>query len=83
MGYDAESSRNLCRKSRAESCIGKRGQPHGFGLDMRCWPMERINSWLLETKRPGLRYDRPGHIVEDPLQTACVFLVAPGLTRGL
>jgi len=36
---------------------------------------------LLENKRLGLHYDRLGLIVESLLQAACVFLVAPRLTR--
>ncbi len=79
--YDAEANRDLCRKSRAEPRIGKRGQPHGSGLGKRRWPVERTNAWLLENKRLGLRYDRLGFIVESLLQAACVFLVASRLTR--
>jgi len=80
-GYDAEANRDLCRKSRAEPRIGKRGQPHGSGLGKRRWPVERTNAWLLENERLGLRYDRLGYIVESLLQAACVFLVASRLTR--
>ena len=80
-GYDAESNRELCRKHRAEPRIGKRGQPHGSSLGKRRWPVERTNAWLLENKRLGLRYDRLGYVVEGLLQAACVFLVAPRLTR--
>jgi len=79
--YDAEANRDLCRKSRAEPRIGKRGQPHGSGLGKRRWPVERTNAWLLENKRLGLRYDRLGFVVESLLQAACVFLVASRLTR--
>ena len=78
---DAQSNRDLCRKSRAEPRIGQRGQPHGSGLGKRRWPVERTNAWLLENKRLGLRYDRLGHIVESLLQAACILLVAPRLTR--
>ena len=80
-GYDAKSNRDLCRKSRAEPRIGKRGQPHGSGLGKRRWPVERTNAWLLENKRLGLRYDRLGFVVKSLLQAACVFLVASRLTR--
>ena len=80
-GYDAESNRDLCRRSRAEPRIGKRGQPHGSGLGKRRWPVERTNVWLLENKRFGLRYDRLGFIIEALLQAACILLVASRLTR--
>jgi transposase len=80
-GYDAEANRDLCRKSRAEPCIGKRGQPHGSGLGKRRWPVERTNAWLLENKRLGLRYDRLGYIVQGLLQAACILLIAPRLAR--
>ncbi len=82
-GYDAESNRDLCRKSRAEPRIGKHGQSHGSGLGARRWPVERTNAWLLVNKRLGLHYDRLGTIVESLLQAACVFLVTPRLTREI
>jgi transposase len=48
-GYDAESSRALCRGFQVEPCIHKRRQPHGSGLGKRRWPVERSNAWLLVT----------------------------------
>ncbi len=80
-GYDAEASRNLCRSYGTEPRLHMRGQPHGSGLGKRRWPVERANAWLLENKRLGLRYDRLGFIVENLLQAACIFLVAPRLAR--
>ena len=79
--YDAQSNRELCRRSRAEPRIGQRGQPHGSGLGKRRWPVERTNAWLLENKRLGLRYDRLGYIIKGLLQAACILLVASRLTR--
>ena len=48
----------------------KRGKPHGPGLGNRRWPAERSKAWLLENKRPFLRYDRLGFIVQALLQAA-------------
>ncbi len=81
-GYNAEAHRDLCRSHGTEPCIHKRGQPHGSGLGKRRWPVKRANAWLLENKRLGLRYDRLGFVVENLLQAACIFLVAPRLARG-
>ena len=80
-GYDTEASRDLCRQHGTEPRIHKRGQPHGSGLGKRRWPVEGANAWLLENKRLGLRYDRPGFIVDTLLQAACIFLVASRLAR--
>jgi transposase InsO family protein len=82
-GYDAEPHRALCRDFGAEPHIHKRGQPHGSGLGQRRWPVERSNPWRLENKRPALRYDRLGFIVQALLQAACPFLVAENFAREL
>jgi transposase len=75
-GYDAERHRDLCRRFGAEPRIHKRGQPRGFGLGKRRWPVERSLAWILENRRLALRYDRLGFIVRSLLQAACIFLVA-------
>ena len=80
-GYDAERHRDLCRAFRVEPCIHKRGQPHGSGLGVHRWPVERSNAWLLENRRLALRYDRLGFVIQSLLQAACIFLVAPRLAR--
>ena len=82
-GYDAESSRALCRSFGAEPHIHTRRQPGGSSLGQQRWPVERSNAWLLENKRLALRYDRLGFIVQALLQTACIFLVAGRLAREL
>ena len=82
-GYDAERHRELCRSFGAEPHIHERGRPHGSGLGKRRWPVERSNAWALENKRLALRYDRLGFIVQSPLQTACILLVAGRLAREL
>jgi transposase len=88
-GYDAEHHRDLCRKFGAEPCIHKRGQPHGSGLGKRRWPVERSNTWVLESLGAGtqtrlaLRYDRLGFIIQSLLQAACIFLVAGRVAKEL
>ncbi len=80
-GYDAESSRALCRNFGAEPHTHKRRQPSGSGLGQQRWPVERSNAWVLKNKRLALRYDRLGFIVQALLQTACILLVAGRLVR--
>ena len=82
-GHDAERHRKLCRAFGVAPRIHKRGRPHGSGLGRRRWPVERTNARLLENRRLGLRYDRPGFIVQALLQTACILLVARRLTGEL
>jgi transposase len=80
-GYDAQPHRDPCRAFRAEPCIHKRAQPHGSGLGTHRWPVERSNAGILENRRVALRYDQRGFIIQSPLQTACIFLVAGRLAR--
>ena len=80
-GYDAAPHRDPCRRFGAEPRIHKRGQPRGSGLGQRRWPVERSNAWVLENKRLALRYDRLGFIIQSPLQSACIFLVAGRLAQ--
>ena len=82
-GYDAQSSRALCRSFGAKPHIYKRRQPSGSGLGKQRWPVERSNAWLLENKRLALRYDQRDFIVQALLQTACILLVAGRLAREL
>jgi transposase len=80
-GCDARQQRDLCRRPGAEPHVHKHGQPCGSGLGQRRWPVERSNAWLLENKRPALRYDRLGFVTQSLLQAARVFLVAGRLAR--
>jgi transposase len=80
-GYDAEANRDLCRSFGTEPRLTNAVSRTAPGLGKRRWPVERANTWLLENKRLGLRYDRLGFIVETLLQAACIFLVAPRLAR--
>jgi transposase len=80
-GYDAEHHRDLCRACGAKPRIHKRGRLSGSGRGKRRWPVERTNAWVLENKRPALRYDRLGFIIQSLLQAACIFLVATRLAR--
>jgi transposase len=82
-GYDAEGNRELCRAFGAEPRLHKRGRPRGSGLGGRRWPVERSQTRLPEDKRPALRYDRLGFVVQSLLQAACLFLVAGRLAREL
>lgn len=54
-GYDAQSSRDLCRRFGAEPHIHKQRQPSEAGLGKQRWLAERSNAWLLENKRLALR----------------------------
>ena len=70
-GCDAEANRASCRRFGVEPHIPKR------------WPVKRTNAWLLDNKRPALRYDRFGCIVQALLQAAYIFVVAPRLAQEL
>jgi transposase len=66
-GHDAERHRQLCCACQVKPFSHKRGRPHGSGLGRYRWPVERTLSWLLESKRLGLRYDRCGFIIQSLL----------------
>ena len=73
--HSAEN-RRLCAAEDILPPIRKSGQPHGSGPGaVRC-VVEHANAWLLADKRLDRRHDRSANIIDAPLTTACIFVIA-------
>lgn len=72
-GYDSDATRWLLAWLGIEPHIAKRRTPHGSGLGMVRWVVERTISWLKGLRRLRIRYDRLA-VMQDAWNTlaACV-----------
>ena len=56
--YDSEALRRASRDRRMRPRLAKRNTPHGSGLGVFRWPVERTISWRHRFRRLGDRRDR-------------------------
>jgi transposase len=57
-GYDDEGDREALRQRGIEPVLAKRGTPHGSGLGVFRWVVERSISWFHQYRRLRTRYER-------------------------
>jgi transposase len=57
-GYDDEDEREQLRERGIDPELAKRRTPHGSGLGVFRWVVERTISWLHQFRRLRVRYDR-------------------------
>jgi transposase len=69
-GYDHEKYRRLLRKRGIRPVIAERGQPHGSGLGIFRWVVERTISRLHGFRRLRIRWERRADIHEPFLGLA-------------
>ena len=70
-GYDDEGDREALRQRGIEPVLAKRGTPHGNGLGVFRWVVERSISWFHQYRRLRTRYER-----RDELHYAFCMLAA-------
>jgi transposase len=70
-GYDSEPHREELRDRNIEPILAKRGTPHGSGLGVFRWVVERTHAWLHQFRRLRVRYERRDDIHEAFLHIAC------------
>jgi transposase len=70
-GYDHDKYRRLLRQRGITSHIARRGEPHGSGLGIHRWYVERTLGWLHAFKRLRTRYERRADIHQALLSLAC------------
>lgn len=70
-GYDSEPHRQALRARRIDPVLAKRRTPHGSGLGVHRWVVERTLSWLHQFRRLRVRYERRADIHEAFLSFAC------------
>lgn len=63
-GYDSEPDREWLRDKGMEPLLAKRGTPHGSGLGIYRWVIERLLSWLHRPRRLRIRDERRADIRE-------------------
>ena len=68
-GYDSEGVRRLLRWLRITPVLAKRKTPHGSGLGVFRWVVERTISWLHSWGRLRRRLDRHTELHQAFLQT--------------
>lgn len=73
-GYDSEPHRQQLRQRRIEPILAKRGTPHGSGLGVFRWVVERTLAWLHQYRRLRIRYERRPDIHEAFLSIGCALI---------
>jgi transposase len=84
-GFDDEEERQKLRDRGIDPELAKRRTPHGSGLGVFRWVVERTNSWLHQFRRLRVRYDLRDDIHQALCNVAEIiitfrFLVLYGLT---
>jgi transposase len=69
-GYDHDRYRKAVRAKGIRPHIARRGAPHGSGLDVIRWVVERTIAWLHGMKRLRIRWERRDDIHEAFLALA-------------
>ena len=70
-GYDSEPHRDWLRRLGIEPLLAKRNTPHGSGLGIYRWVVERTLSWLHQFRRLRCRYERKTALHEAFMSLAC------------
>jgi transposase len=73
-GDDADPHRERLRARGTVPVLAKRGTPHGSGLGVYRWVVERTLSWLHQFRRRRIRYERLAEIHEAFLTIGCVLI---------
>lgn len=73
-GYDSEPHREELRARRIQPILARRNTPHGSGLGVHRWVVERTLSWLHQFRRLRVRFERRPDIHEAFLSLGCVLI---------
>ena len=71
-GYDSDRHRGELDARGIEPVLARRYRPHGSGLGVHRWVVERSQSWLHQQRRLRSRYERRGDIHEALVLLACI-----------
>ena len=85
--YDSFDHRLELSCRRIEAVIAERNTEHGSGLGVFRWVVERTLSWLHQSRRLRIRYERRADIHEAFMTLGCILichkLLAGALCQGL
>jgi len=73
-GYDSEPHRRWLRALGIQPVLAKRNTPHGSGLGIFRWVVERTLAWLHQFRRLRIRYERRPDIHEAFMSLACALI---------
>ncbi|WP_435797646.1 IS5 family transposase [Streptomyces klenkii] len=73
-GYDHDCYREQIRARKILPAIARRGTPHGSGLGVYCWVVERTFAWLHGFRCLRIRWERRADIHEALLKLACCLI---------
>ena len=81
--YDSEPHRQALREHGITPILARRRTPHGSGLGVFRWVVERTLAWLHQFRRLRIRYERRDDIHEAFLQLGCVLICSNFLKPSL
>jgi transposase len=73
-GYRSRVHRRELWQRHIEPVIPQWGAPHGSGLGVTRWVVERTLSWLRQFRRLRVRYERRADIHEAFLTIGCILI---------
>jgi transposase len=73
-GYDSEPQRQWLRAHGIEPWLAKRNVPHGSGLGVYRWVVERTLAWLHQFRRLRVRYERRADMHEAFMALGCILI---------
>ena len=80
-GFDDEEQRQELRDRGIDPELAKRRTPHGSGLGVYRWVVERTLSWFHQFRRLRVRYDRRGDIHQGLSNLAQILITFRFLER--
>ena len=81
-GFDDEEERQKLRNRRIDPELAKRRTPHGSGLGVYRWVVERTISWFHQFRRLRVRYDRRDDIHQGLCNLAEILPTSPARTTA-
>ena len=73
-GYRSRAHRRELWQRHIEPVIPQWGEPHGSGLGVHRWVVERTLSWLHQFRRLRIRYERLPELHEAFLSIGCAMI---------
>lgn len=73
-GYDSDPHRQQLRRRHIRPVIARRFTPHGSGLGVYRWVVERTIAWLHQYRRLRLRFERRADIHRAFLSIGCALI---------
>jgi transposase len=80
--YDSQVHRQAVRRRGIRPLLAPRRTPHGSGLGVFRWVVERGQSWLHQYRRLRVRYERRDDLHEAFLHLGCALICHDCLKRS-